>query len=247
MKNIKLLIAYDGTRYLGWQKTAMGSSIEGVLQQCLEQILQHTVILQAASRTDAGVHAVGQVVNFFTSKNLDLNRLKISLNSLLPTDLVVTQIEQMPLHFHPTLDCQSKEYRYYVCWGPVQLPQHRFYSWHYHYHLDLAKMREASLYFLGEHDFSAFCNVKKNSHYSDYRRTIEEIEIMEIEPQRLCLRIKGPNFLYKMVRNIVGTLVYVGNQKILPFQITEILASKTRIQAGMTAPANGLFLHKVYY
>lgn len=248
MQNIKLLIAYDGSRYSGWQKTRMGLSIEESLQKALEQVLQHPITLQAASRTDAGVHAIGQIVNFITPRlDLDLNRFKISLNSLLSNDLVVLDAEKMDPHFHPTLDCVNKEYRYYICYGSTQLPQHRFYSWHYHYNLDLDKMQEAAEAFLGLHDFSAFCNARKNRAYRHYERSIEEIEILKPEEKRLCIRIKGPNFLYKMVRNMVGTLAYVGNQKLQPDQIREILESQNRVLAGMTAPAHGLFLHRVFY
>lgn len=248
MQNIKLLVAYDGTRYLGWQKTSMGLSIEGSLQEAIEQVLQHPIALQAASRTDAGVHAVGQVVNFTTPRlDLDLNRLKISLNSLLSHDLVVLDVKKMDPHFHPTLACVSKEYRYYICYGSTQLPQHRFYSWHYHYNLNLDRMRQSARCFLGLHDFSAFCNARKNRNYIHYERSIQELEILKLEGKRICIRIKGPNFLYKMVRNIVGTLAYVGNQKLHPDQIPEILRSQNRVLAGITAPAHGLFLQHVFY
>ncbi len=248
MHNIKLIIAYDGRNYLGWQKTSMGPSIEGALQHVLEQILQHPVSLQAASRTDAGVHAAGQAINFFTDRlPLDLNKLKISLNSLLNNDIVVLQIEKQDSNFHPTLDCISKEYCYYICYGPTQMPHHRFYSWHYHYFLNIREMQDAAVYFIGTHDFSAFCNIRKNLSYRHYQRTIEELEMLRIEENRLCIRIKGPNFLYKMVRNIAGTLAYVGNGKIKSEEIPNILQSKSRMAAGMTAPAHGLFLNRIFY
>ena len=115
MHNVKLIIAYDGTRYLGWQKTKMGPSIEEALQATVEQIVQHPVHLQAASRTDAGVHATGQVVNFLTSKTLNLSQFNISLNGMLPKDIAVRSVQLMPGSFHPTLDCTGKEYRYYAC------------------------------------------------------------------------------------------------------------------------------------
>jgi len=144
MKNIKLLIAYDGRGYLGWQRTALGPSIEATLQQRIEQILQHSASLQAASRTDAGVHAQGQIVNFFSSKPfLDLKKFQISLNHLLPEEIVVLDVEPMPLAFHPTLDCIGKEYRYEICFGRTQLPRHRFYSWFVPYLLNVNLMRQA--------------------------------------------------------------------------------------------------------
>lgn len=248
MHNIKLIVAYDGTAYLGWQKTRMGPNIESTLQETIEQIVQHPTPLQAASRTDAGVHAEGQVINFLTSKtHLDLNKLRISLNSLLPKNITVLQTEEMPLSFHPTLDSIGKEYRYFICFGPTQLPYHRFYSWHVPYSLNIQAMQKALPSLVGLHDFSAFCNVKKNAHYSDYIREIQQLDIVELENNRLCFRIRGNHFLYKMVRNIVGTLIYIGRQKLAFNIIPMILQSRYRPEAGMTAPARGLFLHKVYY
>lgn len=247
MQNIKLVIAYDGTAYRGWQATPMGPSVEATLQQILEQILQHPAPLQAASRTDAGVHAQGQVVNFFTSKQLDLDRLKISLNSLLPKDIVVLQAEKMSPTFHPTLNCTSKEYRYYICYGPAQLPQHRLYSWHFPCHLALEEMRAAIPFFIGNQDFSAFCNVKKQTSYLHFIREIYLLELIELGDCRLCIRIQGNNFLYKMVRNIIGTLLYIGKGKIRKEEVPTIIQSEDRTQAGVTAPAHGLFLYEVYY
>lgn len=248
MKNIKLIIAYDGNDYLGWQITKVGPSIEGTLQPIIEKVLQHPVILQAASRTDAGVHAVGQVVNFFTEHLIkNLNQFIISLNRLLPKSIVVLKAEKMEANFHPTLDCKGKEYRYFICYGALQLPQHRFYSWHYHYPLNLEEMRRAAHALQGTHDFAAFCKTRKNDSYSHYIRTVEKIEILELEEKRLCIVIKGNNFLYKMVRNIVGTLAYSGNHKLDASKMHEILQSKKREHAGVTAPAHGLFLQQVFY
>ena len=202
--NIKLTVAYDGGNYLGWQKTTMGPSIEETLQQVLEKILQEQIILQAASRTDAGVHAKGQIVNFLTQKNPSLKRLKISLNCLLPKDIAVMDVEMADIDFHPTLDCRSKEYHYSVCYGTAQLPQHRFYSWHYPHALDISAMRAAALLLTGEHDYAAFCNFKKNHAYAHYVRQVELIDIIELPEELLCIRVRGNNFLYKMVRNLVG-------------------------------------------
>lgn len=248
MHNIKLIVAYDGTSYLGWQKTRMGPSIEATLQGVIEQIVQHPAPLQAASRTDAGVHAQGQVVNFLTSKlHLDLGKFHISLNSLLPKDIVVLQAELMPTSFHPTLDCIGKEYHYFICFGPTQLPHHRFYSWHVPYLLNLDRMRQALPVLIGTHDFAAFCNFKKNAHYTNYIREVQLLTFSEIEERRVCFRIRGNHFLYKMVRNLVGTLVDIGREKIPLETLLDILQSTSRPQAGVTAPAHGLFLHEVFY
>ena len=246
--NLKLVIAYDGTNYLGWQKTATGPSIEETMQNVIEKILQHPVHLQAASRTDSGVHAVGQVINFFTSKqNIRLDKLLTSMNSLLPKDIVVLELNKAPLHFHPTLDCSGKEYHYFLCTGPIQLPYHRLYSWHIYEPIDKALIQKALLYFVGEHDFSSFCNAKKNEYYQNHIRKIETLECIELEQNRFCIRVKGNHFLYKMVRNIVGTLVDIGKGKILSKDLPAIFQAHSRPTAGVTAPAHGLFLHTVFY
>jgi tRNA pseudouridine38-40 synthase len=159
MVNLKFTIAYDGTHYLGWQKTQEGPSIEESLQQVLEQIFQEPISLQAASRTDAGVHALGQVVNCHVQKLLVTEeRLHISLNSLLPADIRLLSCEIAPNHFHPTLDCKMKEYHYWICTCPVQLPHNRFTSWHVHQPLDFAAMEQSAKLLTGEHDFADFCN-----------------------------------------------------------------------------------------
>jgi len=248
MKNIRIVLAYDGTHYFGWQLSKMGPTIEEVLQRVLEQIFQEKLHLQAASRTDAGVHAIGQVVNFMTSHaQIDLSQLRKSLNSLLPKDIAILDIKEEFPSFHPTLDCQGKEYHYFICNSPAQLPQNRLYSWHYSYDLRLELMRQASEYFIGEHDFSAFCNVQKNRFYDHKIRRISRIDIIPLPEQRFRVEIEGNHFLYKMVRNLVGTLVYVGRRLISLENMSEILLGKDRTKAGITAPAHGLFLTKIFY
>ena len=141
MRNLKLTLSYEGTQYLGWQKTKMGPSIEETLEKALSQVLRHPVKLQAASRTDAGVHAAGQVINLFTSSPEDLFRLKKSFNGVLPRDISVLTLEEMPDAFHPTLDAQGKEYHYHICLGNVQLPFLRLVSWHFPYPLNIDEMQ----------------------------------------------------------------------------------------------------------
>lgn len=252
MKNIRLIIAYDGNGYLGWQKTAAGPSIEQTLQSTLETILQEKIELQAASRTDAGVHAQGQVVNFL-SKNDDYaptlvpDRLSHKLNRLLPRDITVLDVTSMPLDFHPTIDCIGKEYHYAICNHPLQLPHYRNLSWHFPYPLKVSEMRRAAEQLKGTHDFSAFCNAKRIAGYDNHVRTITTLDLIELPDQRLQIHITGDHFLYKMVRNIVGTLAHVGMGKILADDIPAILASGDRKLAGITAPAHGLYLHRVVY
>jgi tRNA pseudouridine38-40 synthase len=246
MPNIKLTIAYDGTGYLGWQKTKEGPSIEETLQKVLERILQEPITLQAASRTDAGVHAQGQVVNFISQKStLNCSRLCISLNSLLPKDVVAIEAQEAAEDYHPTLHCSGKIYHYWIDYGSYQLPQHRFYAWHLHHALDIPAMRQAAGMLRGRHDFSAFCNVKKNEDYSDHIRVVEDIAIIEHPNQRLQVIVSGNHFLYKMVRNIVGTVSYVGMCKLPLEVIPKILEGKDRTRAGVTAPAHGLTLYQI--
>lgn len=244
-RNICLILAYDGAAYKGWQKTSMGPSVEETLQHVLEKILQQKVVLQAASRTDAGVHAEGQVVNFFSEKKLPL-KFQLSLNQLLPKDIKVIRIKEMSASFHPTLDAIGKEYHYWISHGPYQLPFHRHTSWHFPYPFDIQLIHQAIPYFIGEKDFSALCNVKKNDKETNFVRRVDRIGVEE-QDSRLKFTVSGNRFLYKMVRNIVGTLMYVGCGKIALEDVPLILEGKERTAAGMTAPAHGLTLHRVYY
>lgn len=246
MRNIALTLSYSGTAFLGWQKTPFGSSVEGCLQQTLERILRHKVKLQAASRTDAGVHARGQVVNFYTENSIDLPLLQRALNGTLPKEIATLHIEEKPLTFHPTLDSIKKEYHYQICTGRVQLPFYRDTSWHFPKPLEIDLMRSSAEQLLGTHDFSAFCN-QRSSWDRDPICTLYTLTISRLQPERLLLRIIGDHFLYKMVRNLVGTLAYIGSALIPPDEISHILASKQRARAGITAPSHGLFLHQVRY
>jgi tRNA pseudouridine38-40 synthase len=243
--NIKLTLAYVGTPYKGWQKTHMGPSIEAILEQTLSKILQHDIALQAASRTDAGVHAEGQIANFFLKKPFNLDRLKWSLNNLLPREIKVTQIKEVPLHFHPTLDAVKKEYWYHICTNATQLPFHRDTSWHFPFPLDTEAMSRASKLLQGTHDFSAFCN-ERALWDRDPVCHLEKIEILPLG-HRLRITMTGSHFLYKMARNLAGALIYVGCGKLKEDAIPDILASKDRTKAGVTAPAPGLTLKRVFY
>lgn len=246
--NLKLTIAYDGTHFLGWQKTKEGRSIEATLQTAIEQVVRHPAPLQAASRTDAGVHAKAQVVNFICQRqDIELLKLQHSLNCILPKEIAVLDIEEMPPSFHPTLDCTGKCYRYFLCKGAVQLPWHRLYSWHVPGALDIAAMQQALPYFVGAHDFKSFCNAKKNETYENYVRTVMSLELDLFENDRLSFTITGNHFLYKMVRNIVGTLVDIGKKKMSAEEVPGIIASRKRTTAGVTAPAHGLFLEAVFF
>lgn len=232
----KAILTYDGTNYFGWQKTVSGPSIQEEVQKAIERISQEQVCPEAASRTDRGVHAEAQVIQFALKKEFEPRQLARGLNAVLPSDIRIKEI--CFCNFHPTLDAISKEYHYHLTLGPVQDPTRRLYTWHIHTPLDLEKIEKASAYLIGNHDFTSFANEEEK----DPVCTVESIEFKEGRFQ-----IKGNRFLYKMVRNIVGTLVYVGAGKILADQIPSILNAKDRKKAGITAPAHGLYLHQVFY
>lgn len=245
---LKLTLAYDGTAYLGWQKTAEGPSIEAALERALTTLLSIPVALHVASRTDRGVHAQEQVVHFDLEKlPYDLRRLQLAINGLLPRDITLISIEEVSIHFHATLSVHSKTYLYTLCYHPIQLPHQRYYTWHFPYPLDLQRMREGAALFLGTHNFQSFCNQKKNEPYRDHVRHIDHIRFDELENKRVAIRICGKNFLYKMVRNIVGTIAYIGCGKISLEELPAILAAKDRTLAGVTAPAHGLILERLEY
>lgn len=217
-------------------------SIEGVLENALSRILQYTPKLQASSRTDAGVHAKEQVVNFFLSKEIPLHKIQFALNCLLPKSIRITSISIGSPSFHPTLDCIKKEYTYHVITTQTLLPLERHHCWHFPHSLDIEKMRLAAQHFIGKKDFSAFANA------GAHEEKIREVESIIITGEdHIQFTIIGKSFLYKMVRNIVGTLVYVGCEKIELKDIESILASKMRENAGVSAPASGLILNRLYF
>jgi tRNA pseudouridine38-40 synthase len=246
MKNIKLILAYDGTDFLGWQKTPEGPTIEGTLEPVLEKLLQEQIILQAASRTDAGVHAEGQVVNFFTENSrFSLDTLQRSINALLPSAIRVLEIEELPPVFHPTLDNIGKEYHYYVSNTLYEKPKNRLFSWHVPKTLDLDLIRYNTAVLLGTHNFSAF-STEFPILDKDPTCTLYSIDIEE-EGDLLCFKIVGNRFLFRMARCLIGTLVYIGLGRIEPYALGEILESGKRSNAGVTAPAHGLHLIEVFY
>ena len=232
----KALLAYDGTCYFGWQKTPSGPSIQEELEKAIARITGESVLPESASRTDRGVHAEGQVIRFTLKNSANPHRLMRGLNAVLPGDIRVRELA--PCQFHPALDAMGKTYRYRICLGPVQDPVNRLYSWHIYFPLNVAKMERAARSLIGTHDFTAFANEEGK----DPLCTIQSIDIVED-----CIWIKGNRFLYKMVRNIVGTLVHIGCGKLPEDCIPDILASRDRKKAGITAPAQGLHLHQVFY
>lgn len=246
--HIVLKVAYDGSSYFGWQATKEGPSIEESLSLVLERILGEKICLRAASRTDRGVHARGQVVDFFcTHLPKDLSKLEVSLNQLLPKDIRCLSLSEVTSpDFHPTLSAKSKLYRYHVTASKVQKPQYRYTHWHVLTPLNISLMREACLALAGTHDFRGFCNRREDLSENTVR-TLYSVDISAHDDDEIIFNIHGQSFLYKMVRNIVGTLLYIGNKKLDCSAIELAFSSRKRAYAGVTAPAHGLTLWQVNY
>ncbi len=250
MSHLVFQIAYDGTHYFGWQKTVYGPSIEEELEKALQQIFQEHISLQAASRTDRGVHAEGQVVDCTTSKPCpDLNRLTVSLNQLLPSDIRCRRVIAAPsAAFHPTLDVVRKEYRYLIGTGSVLLPHHRHTHWHVHRPFNRSLLEASAQLFLGTHDFRGLCNRRADLDEENTIRTVFSINIDEDKQKNeVSISIEGDHFLYKMARNIVGTMMWAAQERLPLLTIQAALQTRQRSLAGVTAPACGLFLANVYY
>lgn len=238
-----LIVSYDGTPFFGWQKTSAGPSIQEALETACAKILQQPIQCEAASRTDRGVHAEGQVVQFHTAKAMPPQKLLFALNGNLPKEIRVKKVFETKPSFHATLDASSKTYRYHLCLSPAQLPFHRRFSWHYRYPIDLKRMEQAALELLGSHDFSAFTTESTE----DSRRTLYSVKLTPLPEQRLQIEMRGDRFLYKMARTLVGTLAQIGSGKLAADIILHLLLSKKREEAGLTAPPHGLFLFEVQY
>lgn len=247
MHTYKLLIAYDGTAYCGWQIQPNGLSIQEVLQNTIEKITQHPIILIGSGRTDSGVHALGQVAHFKTEKELNLYRFHGSLNALLPPDIRILEVTKAPLKFHAQFDATGKTYHYHLLTNPIRDPMRRLYSYHVGNRLDIEAIKEAAKLFLGTHDFTSFSNeAHKGAAAVDAIRTLNQLDVL-IYADSICLQFHANGFLYKMVRNIVGTLLEIGEKK-RPFNdVSRILKSTDRREAGRAAPPHGLFLVKVDY
>jgi tRNA pseudouridine38-40 synthase len=243
MRNIKLVLEYDGTNYVGWQIQPNGPSIQEHLQKALHQILQEDVQAVAAGRTDAGVHARGQVINFKTSRSADTQTLAKSLNGVLPTEIVVLSAEDVADNFHARYSAKARAYRYVLSLQLTALL--RNYSWYVGgFILNTELMRQCSALIVGEHDFTSFC--KADSGVNDNRCIVENTEWKQEGPT-LVFKIVANRFLYGMVRALVGTMVEIG-RGYRPFDdFQRILAAHDRRAAGMAAPAKGLFLQQIIY
>lgn len=247
MKNYKLTIAYDGTHFNGWQIQPNSTTIQEKLEDALFILTKEKVKVSGSGRTDAGVHAKAQVANFKVAKDLDTYKLRASLNGLLPYDIRILEAEEAPLDFHARYSAKGKCYHYHICLDRVQLPFHRNYSWHVRQPFDLSILKKAIQYFVGEHDFTSFANeAHAGSASKNPVRNIYRLDLFE-EDGGVRLEFEGTGFLYKMVRNIVGTLHEVAVGKLSIDDIPNIFEAKNRKRAGPAAPPQGLFLAFVLY
>ena len=237
MKRIKLTVAYDGTHYNGWQVQPNGVTIEGMLNKAIAELTNETVAVIGASRTDSGVHALGNVAVFDTNTRIPPEKLCYALNQRLPADIVVQHSCEVPLHFHPRRCESRKTYVYKILNRAFTLPLSRYDCYFTYRKLDVEKMRQAAAYLVGTHDFKSFCSV-----HSQAETTVRTIYHLAVEKEQdvITIEVTGSGFLYNMVRILAGTLLQVGMGERSPQQMQEILKAKDRSAAGATAPAHGL-------
>lgn len=245
MRNIKLTIEYDGKDFNGWQKQPNKLNIQGTIEQAIERITGEKVDLTASGRTDAGVHAIGQVANFKTNSNLPIDKFPIAINSNLKKSIIIKSAEEVEDRFHSRLNCKRKTYRYIINNSKYGTAIYRNLETHIPLKLDIDKMKKAVKYFEGEHDFKAFKASGTSSKSSV--RTIYKAEVIKKDNDRIYIELTGSGFLYNMVRIIAGTLMDVGLGKIEPEDIKKIINSKDRQNAGKTLPPQGLYLLNVEY
>lgn len=247
MFKYKLIIAYDGTHYSGWQVQTLGKSIQQTLQDGIGILLRKPVVLIGSGRTDAGVHAHGQVAHFKHDSQIDLYRFQNSLNGIIPYDIRVRSIEPVGLAFHAQHSAIGKVYHYHLYLNQVMNPFRRLHCWHLYQPINKELLHQAASLFIGTHDFTSFANeAHRGSASKDPIRTIKRLDVIE-EEGGLRFEFEADGFLYKMVRNIVGTLVDVATGKRSVDDISKIFAARDRRLASMAAPAQALFLMEVEY
>lgn len=244
MKRIKLTVAYDGTNYCGWQIQKNGITVEEVLNKTLSKFFKEDIVVIGASRTDSGVHAMGNVAVFDADVTMPADKISYAINNLLPDDIRIQKSEEVAPDFHPRYCDTRKTYEYRIYNSQFPDPMVRLYSHFVYYHLDEEKMQQAANYLVGEHDFKSFCTPKDE--VENTVRTIYYINVIR-EGNMVKVRINGNGFLYNMVRIIVGSLLKVGMGMISPKEVKNILEAKDRTRAGHKAAACGLTLVEVEY
>lgn len=234
-----LTVAYDGTNYHGWQVQPNGETIEGVLNRCLSELMQENIEVIGASRTDSGVHAMGNIAVFDTQSLIPPEKIAYALNARLPEDIKIQDSKEVDINFHPRHCDSRKIYEYRIYNATFPMPTKRLYSYFTYVPLNVERIKEAAAYFVGTHDFKSFCSV--DTQVENTVRQIESVEVLQSDNQ-IVIRVAGRGFLYNMVRIMAGTLMEVGRGNLQPQDIERILDAKDRAAAGPTAPACGLTL-----
>lgn len=244
MRNLLLTLCFDGSAYHGWQVQENAVTVQSTLQDAVQRILGVRENIIGCSRTDAGVHAEMFCCNMRTEKEMPPEKLQTALNAVLPRNIAVLSVKEVPYEFHARYDCKGKVYKYLIWNARTRSPFYENRAYHYPWPLDVPMLNEQIRQFLGQHDFSAFC--ASGSSVEDRVREITRAEILR-NGDLVEIYIGGNGFLYNMVRIMVGTLLDIQSGAILPNSIPEILEQKNRKNAGVTAPAHGLYLHQVNY
>lgn len=252
MKRVMVTVAYDGTDYHGWQIQPNGETIEGILNGCLSELLGEQIEVVGASRTDSGVHAMGNVAVFDTESPIPADKISYALNRRLPEDIRIQKSEEVPADFHPRHCASRKTYEYRIYCAPFPMPTKRLYAYYTYMPLNIDLMSQAAEYLVGEHDFKSFCSA--DAQVETTVRQIDSVQVWEVidkavekSSQEIVIRVSGRGFLYNMVRIIAGTLMEIGRGHMTPAQIEKILEAGDRQAAGPTAPACGLTLVKIEY
>lgn len=244
MRSIKLTLEYDGSAYAGWQSQKNGAAIQDLVTAAIAKMTEEKIVLRGASRTDAGVHALGQAAVFKTARKIACDGFLLGLNTLLPEDIRVVGCEEVADDFHPIRHAKQKHYDYLLDLGRISSALWRRRAWWVGASLNVSAMEEAAKFLIGEHDFKSFRGA-----LSETKTTVRRLETIDFIRENKFLRMKfsGNGFLKYMVRNIVGTLVEVGKSRLLPADVDKILNARDRNQAGPTAPPQGLYLVRIEY
>lgn len=244
MKNIKLILSYDGTNYHGWQRQDKDMSVQEALEGACKELFKQDVTIKGAGRTDAGVHAIGQCASLMIDTPIPTQRIPLALNRILPMDIVVTHAEIMPPNFHPQYSAKKKTYRYQIMNAEYPIPQLRNYAYFVYTPLDVEAMNKAAQDFVGTHDFVAFCSPRHTKMTTE--RTIYYANVVK-DRDGIIFEVCGNGFLYNMVRIMVGTLIEIGTGELEPGSINQIILSKNRKNAGITVPSCGLTMCHIEY
>lgn len=244
MRRIRLIVSYDGTNYCGWQKQPNGITVEEVLNKAISKLTGEEIEVIGASRTDSGVHAYGNVAVFDTEAGMAANKFSFAINQRLPEDIRIQYSDEVEDTWHPRKNDCIKTYTYRILNRKIDIPTERLYAHFCYFKLDVEKMKEASGYFIGTHDFTSFCSQKSQA--SSTIRTVYSLEILQDEDM-ITIAVRGDGFLYNMIRIIAGTLIKVGMEVYPPSHVAEIIQAKNRKLAGQTMPAKGLTLVEIEY